>query len=96
MFSFPTRRLDLFYYFWPNVQRLFRRITRKGLLAALAKRRPTPFASPSNPLILKPYGFSDHGELGAEKSSELRHQYYMNLWNQGIAIIHVLRSNLRL
>lgn len=45
MFSFPTRRLDLFYCFRPNVRRLFRRITRKGLLAPLAKRR----------LILKPH-----------------------------------------
>lgn len=38
MFSFPSGLLDLFYCFWPNVRRLFRRITRKGLLAPVAKR----------------------------------------------------------
>lgn len=54
MFSFPTRRLDLFYCSWPNVRRLFRRITRKGLLTPLAKRRPTPTLTPLSLTISQP------------------------------------------
>lgn len=53
--------LDLFYCFWPNVRRLFRRITRKGLLAPVAKRLrslPRRASKSTQPYAISSYNLS--------------------------------------
>jgi len=55
MFSLPSGLLDLFHCLWTNVRRLFRRITRKGLLAPVAKRlNPPPPPGTVHGLMLFP------------------------------------------
>jgi len=70
MFSLPSGLLDLFYCLWTNVRRLFRRITRKGLLAPVAKRL-NPWNGP-RPYAISSYNLSEETlELGLGLDEQL-------------------------